>query len=73
MYKRQRLSSPLARYELTPPPDASGSTLHDAFATHEHSLRASVDMVSEHDFDAVIDLLADSRRQMCIRDRCARS
>jgi DNA-binding MurR/RpiR family transcriptional regulator len=61
---QERLSSPLARYELTPPPDASGSTLHDAFATHEHSLRASVDMVSEHDFDAVIDLLADSRRRV---------
>ena len=37
--------------------------LHDAIATYEHSLRASVDMVSEHDFDAVVELLADSRRQ----------
>src|ERR1700686_4601707 len=58
---QERLSSPLARYELTRPADSNGAMLHDAFATYEHSLRASIDMVSEHDFDAVVDLLADSR------------
>ena len=59
---QERLSSPLARYELTRLGDSSGSMLHDAFATYEHSLRASVDMVSEHDFDSVVELLADPRR-----------
>jgi DNA-binding MurR/RpiR family transcriptional regulator len=59
-----RLSSPVARYELTPPDGASESGLHDAFATFEHSLRASRDMVSEHDFDAVVELLADPRRRV---------
>ena len=58
------MSSPLTRYELARPGDAGGSLLRDAFATYEHSLRASVDMVSEHDFDAVIELLADSRRRV---------
>jgi DNA-binding MurR/RpiR family transcriptional regulator len=38
--------------------------LREAFATYEHSLRSSLDMVSEHDFDAVVDLLADSRRRV---------
>jgi len=61
---QERLSSPLARYELTRPADSTGSMLHEAFATYEHSLRASVDMVSEHDFDAVVDLLADPRRRV---------
>jgi DNA-binding MurR/RpiR family transcriptional regulator len=61
---QERLSSPLARYELTRPADSNGSMLHDAFATYEHSLRASVDMVSEHDFESVIDLLADPRRRV---------
>ncbi|HEV3273988.1 MAG TPA: MurR/RpiR family transcriptional regulator, partial [Candidatus Dormibacteraeota bacterium] len=61
---QERLSSPLTRYELARPADVSGSLLRDAFATYEHSLRASVDMVSEHDFDAVIELLADSRRRV---------
>ncbi len=61
---QERLSSPLTRYELTPPTDSSGSTLQDAFAIHEHSLRASVGMVSEHDFDAVIELLCDTRRRV---------
>jgi DNA-binding MurR/RpiR family transcriptional regulator len=63
---QERLSSPLARYELTPPVDSRGSMLHDTFATCEHSLRTSVDMVSEHDFDAVIDLLADPRRRVLL-------
>ena len=61
---QERLSSPLTRYELARPGDVGGSLLRDAFATYEHSLRASVDMVSEHDFDAVIELLADSRRRV---------
>ncbi len=61
---QERLSSPLTRYELTPPGDPDGSTLREAFATYEHSLRASLDMVSEHDFEAVVDLLADPRRRV---------
>lgn len=61
---QERLSSPLARYELSRPGGSNGSMLHDAFATHEHSLRSSVDMVSEHDFDSVVELLADSRRRV---------
>ena len=61
---QERLSSPLARYELTAPGGSSDSLLHDSFATFEHSLRASLDMVSEHDFEAVSDLLADPRRRV---------
>ena len=64
---QERLSSPLARYERTrpgDPEDPGESMLREAFATYEHSLRASLDMVSEHDFDAVVDLLADSRRRV---------
>jgi len=61
---QERLSSPLTRYELTHPTESNGSTLQDAFATQEHSLRASVGMVSEHDFDAVIELLCDPRRRV---------
>jgi len=60
----QRLSSPLARYELAPPGASSDSLLHDAFATFDHSLRASRDMVSERDFEAVVELLADPRRRV---------
>jgi len=33
---QERLSSPLTRYELTRPASSTGSTLQDAFATHEH-------------------------------------
>ena len=61
---QERLSSPLARYELTAPGGSSDSLLRDSFATFEHSLRASRDMVSEHDFEAVSDLLADPRRRV---------
>ena len=58
---QERLSSPLTRYELTPARRIrAGRCSSDAFATYEHSLRASVDMVSEHDFDAVIELLGRS-------------
>lgn len=56
-----RLSSPLARFELAAPGHSSDSVLHDSFATFEHSLMASLDMVSEHDFEAVVDLLSNSR------------
>jgi DNA-binding MurR/RpiR family transcriptional regulator len=59
-----RLSSPLARFELAAPGDLSDSVLHDSYATFEHSLRASLDMVSKHDFDAVVDLLSDPRRRI---------
>ncbi|MGA7986972.1 MAG: MurR/RpiR family transcriptional regulator [Candidatus Dormiibacterota bacterium] len=59
-----RLSSPLARFELATPGEPSDSVLHDSFATFEHSLRASLDMVSQHDFDAVVDLLSDPRRRI---------
>jgi DNA-binding MurR/RpiR family transcriptional regulator len=59
-----RLSSPVARYELTPPDGTGESGLQDAFTTFEHGLRASRDMVSEHDFDAVVELLADPRRRI---------
>ena len=38
--------------------------LHESFATYEHSLRTSLDMVSEHDFEAVVDLLCDPRRRV---------
>jgi DNA-binding MurR/RpiR family transcriptional regulator len=58
------MTAPLARYELAPPDDRSDSVLHEAFATFEHSLRANQDMVSEHDFEAVIELLADPRRRV---------
>src|ERR1019366_7108779 len=61
---QERLSSPLARYERARPGGLTRSVLRDAFETYEHSLRASIDMVSEHDFDAVIDLLSDSRRHV---------
>jgi DNA-binding MurR/RpiR family transcriptional regulator len=55
-----RLSSPLARFDLAEP-GHSDSVLRDSFATFEHSLRTSLDMVSEHDFEAVVDLLSSSR------------
>src|ERR1700733_6094454 len=45
---QERLSSPLTRYERTRPGDAGESMLREAFSTYEHSLRASLDMVSEH-------------------------
>jgi len=61
---QERLSSPLARYELTPPGASTDSVLHDAFSTFEHSLRASRDMVSDHEFESVVDLLADPRRRV---------
>jgi len=61
---QERLSSPLARYELTSPGASSDSVLHDSFSTFEHSLRASRDMVSEHEFESVVDLLADPRRRV---------
>jgi DNA-binding MurR/RpiR family transcriptional regulator len=56
-----RLSSPLTRFALASPGDPSDSLLRDSYATFEHSLGASLDMVSEHDFDAVVDLLSLSK------------
>jgi DNA-binding MurR/RpiR family transcriptional regulator len=56
-----RLSSPLTRFALASPGDVNGSLLRDSYATFEHSIGASLDMVSEHDFDAVVDLLSNSR------------
>jgi DNA-binding MurR/RpiR family transcriptional regulator len=56
-----RLSSPLARFEQASPGHSSDSVLHDSFATFEDGLSSSLDMVSEHDFEAVVDLLANAR------------
>lgn len=56
-----RLSSPLTRFALAASGDTSESVLRDSYATFEHSLGASLDKVSEHDFDAVVDLLSRSR------------
>jgi DNA-binding MurR/RpiR family transcriptional regulator len=56
-----RLSSPLTRFALPAPGDTRGSVLRDSYATFEHSLGSSLDKVSEHDFDAVVDLLSLSR------------
>jgi DNA-binding MurR/RpiR family transcriptional regulator len=56
-----RLSSPLTRFALAAPGDDDRSLLRDSYATFEHSIGASLDKVSEHDFDAVVDLLSHSR------------
>jgi len=59
-----RLSSPLTRYEREAHGQTIDSVLHDSFTTFEHSLRATLGMVSDHDFEAVADLLADPRRRV---------
>jgi DNA-binding MurR/RpiR family transcriptional regulator len=61
-----RLSSPVVRYEREPPDQHAMSGLREAFSAFEHTLRASLDMISDHDFETVAHLLADPRRRVVV-------
>jgi DNA-binding MurR/RpiR family transcriptional regulator len=64
-----RISSPLARYEQDTPAHLGGpanTVLHEAFTTFGHSLQATLGLVSDHDFEGAVDVLADPHRRVFV-------
>ncbi len=61
-----RLSSPLARYHEEGESHA-GSAVGEALEISRHNLQATVDLVSHHDVDELVELLADVRRQVLVQ------
>ena len=59
-----RLSSPVERLAAASTDADDDSPLRRSFAAAEHSLRDTLSMTTEHDFDAVVELLADEHRRV---------
>jgi DNA-binding MurR/RpiR family transcriptional regulator len=59
-----RLSSPLARYEREPAWHEGSAVLGAAFDAFQETLRTTHGLLSEEDFEAVADVLADLRRRI---------
>jgi DNA-binding MurR/RpiR family transcriptional regulator len=60
-----RLSSPLARYHEEESKEA-GSLVTSALEVSRHNLQATLQMLSHHDVEEVVDLLADVRRRVLV-------
>ena len=61
-----RLSSPLARYRDDAPGRGTDSVLSDALEISQHNLKTSLALVSHHDVEEAVELLADVRRRVMI-------
>lgn len=61
-----RLSSPLARYRDEEPARAADSLLTDAVEISRRNLQATLELLSHHDFDEAVGLLADVRRKVLV-------
>jgi DNA-binding MurR/RpiR family transcriptional regulator len=61
-----RLSSPLARYRDEPPGRGTDSVLSEALEASSHNLSATLELLSHHDVDETVGLLADVRRRIMV-------
>jgi DNA-binding MurR/RpiR family transcriptional regulator len=61
-----RLSSPLARYRDEADAAGSAGALSQALEASADNLQATLQLVSQRDFDEAVDLLADIRRQVMV-------
>jgi DNA-binding MurR/RpiR family transcriptional regulator len=61
-----RLSSPLARYRDEQPGRGTGSVLSDALEVSRHTLQTSLELLSHHDVEETVELLADVRRRVMV-------
>src|SRR5258708_22787505 len=61
-----RLSSPLARYHGDEAPRGTDSLLTDALEVSTNNLRATVELLSHHDVEEVVELLTDVRRRVLV-------
>ena len=61
-----RLSSPLARYRDDADAAGSAGALSQALEASAENLQATLQLVSQRDFDEAVELLADIRRQVMV-------
>jgi DNA-binding MurR/RpiR family transcriptional regulator len=61
-----RLSSPLARYHDGEPAQPAASAVGEALDASRHNLQATLDLISHHDVDELVELLCDVRRQVLV-------
>ena len=63
---QQRLSSPLARYQVGGNAGRAGSAVGEALDASRHNLQATLDLISHRDVDELVELLSDVRRQVLV-------
>jgi DNA-binding MurR/RpiR family transcriptional regulator len=61
-----RLSSPLARYHDAGEEARAGSAIGAALEISRHNLQATVEIVSHHEVDELVELLSDVRHQVLV-------
>ncbi|HET7467192.1 MAG TPA: MurR/RpiR family transcriptional regulator [Candidatus Dormibacteraeota bacterium] len=61
-----RLSSPLARYHEEAPPGGVTSLVSGALEMSRRNLQATLELLSHHDVEEVVGLLADVRRRVMV-------
>jgi DNA-binding MurR/RpiR family transcriptional regulator len=61
-----RLSSPLARYHDPEAARGTDSLVSDALERSRHNLQATLALLSHHDVEEVVELLADIRRRVMV-------
>src|SRR6266852_5334407 len=61
-----RLSSPLTRYHGDEAPRATDSLLTSVLEVSKHNLQATLELLSHHDVEEVVDLLSDVRRRVLV-------
>jgi DNA-binding MurR/RpiR family transcriptional regulator len=61
-----RLSSPLTRYRDDEGARATDSVLSDALEVSGHTLKATLDLLSQRDVEETVELLADVRRRVMV-------
>lgn len=63
---QSRLSSPLARYHEEEAIGAAGSLVSSALEVSRQNLQATMQLLSHHDVEEVVDLLSDVRRRVLV-------
>ena len=63
---QERLSSPLARYHSDNQGGPGGSAVGEALDVSRHNLQATLELISHHDVDEVVEVLCDVRRQVLV-------
>ena len=63
---QERLSSPLARYQEEQSTQQAGSLVSRSLLVAGHNLQATLELLSHHDVDEVVELLADIKRRILV-------
>ncbi len=61
-----RLSSPLARYQAEPTAPQTDSLVSTSLATAQRNLHATLELLSHHDVEELVDLLVDMKRRILV-------